>query len=94
MTILVDGAIWPGRGRLWAHLVSDRSFAELHSFAAAAGIPDRAFERDHYDIPADRRDEVIAAGATPVGSKELVARLAAAGLRRAKHRRSGWPAPG
>lgn len=94
MTILIDGAIWPGRDRLWAHLVSDESFAELHSFAAAIGIPDRAFERDHYDIPRDRRADVIAAGATPVGSKELVARLTAAGLRRAKHRRSGRPAHG
>jgi acetyl-CoA acetyltransferase len=89
VAILVDPASWTGRGRLWAHLVSDTSFAELHAFAAGVGLPERAFERDHYDIPAERRADVIAAGAQPVSSKELVARLTAAGLRRPKHR----PAP-
>jgi hypothetical protein len=86
MAILVDPATWPGRGRLWCHLVSDESFAELHAFAAAAGIPERAFERDHYDVPAERRDELIEAGAQPVRSRELVRRITAAGLRRPKHR--------
>jgi Protein of unknown function (DUF4031) len=86
MAILVDPATWPGRGRLWCHLVSDASFDELHAFAAACGIPERAFERDHYDVPEDRRDEVVAAGATEVRSRELVQRITAAGLRRPKHR--------
>ena len=86
MAILVDPATWPGRGRLWCHLVSDASFDELHAFAAKAGIPERAFERDHYDVPAERRDELIAAGAQPVRSRELVRRLSVAGLRRPKHR--------
>jgi hypothetical protein len=86
MAILVDPATWPGRGRLWCHLVSDESFAELHAFAAAVGIPERAFERDHYDVPAERRGELIAAGAQPVRSRELVRRLTEAGLRRPKHR--------
>jgi Protein of unknown function (DUF4031) len=86
MAILVDPASWPGRGRLWCHLVSDSSFDELHTFARACGIPERAFHRDHYDVPAERRDELIAAGAQPVRSRELVSRIAAAGLRRPKHR--------
>jgi hypothetical protein len=86
MAILVDPATWPGRGRLWCHLVSDESFDELHAFAAARGIPERAFERDHYDVPAERRDELIEAGAQPVRSRELVLRITAAGLRRPKHR--------
>ena len=46
MAILVDPATWPGRGRLWCHLVSDTSFEELHAFARACGIPERGFERD------------------------------------------------
>jgi hypothetical protein len=33
------------------------------------------------DIPASRYQDALAAGAVPVGSKELVARLTAAGLR-------------
>ncbi len=86
MAILVDPATWPGRGRMWCHLVSDTSFAELHAFASAVGIPERGFERDHYDIPSTHRGALVAAGAIEVSSKELVARLTAAGLRRPKHR--------
>jgi Protein of unknown function (DUF4031) len=86
VVILVDSATWPGRGRLWCHLVSDTSFDELHDFARWCEIPARAFERDHYDVPAERRDEVVAAGAVPVRSRELVGRITAAGLRRPKHR--------
>ena len=80
--ILVDPAIWPWRGHRWAHLVSDASFEELHAFAAQLGIPLRAFQGDHYDIPAHVRDEAIALGAVPVDSRELVRRIRAAGLRR------------
>ena len=56
MTVLVDPAMWPGHGRLWCHLVSDESYAELHDFAERVGLPRRAFDRDHYDVPAERRD--------------------------------------
>jgi hypothetical protein len=81
MAVLVDEPLWWWRGRRWCHLVSDVSLAELHEFAAAVGIPARAFQGDHYDIPEDRRDEALAAGAVPVSSRELLARLRAAGLR-------------
>jgi hypothetical protein len=81
MAVLVDEPLWWWRGRRWCHLVSDVSLAELHEFAAAVGIPERAFQGDHYDIPEDRRDEALAAGAVPVSSRELLARLRAAGLR-------------
>jgi Protein of unknown function (DUF4031) len=84
MAILVDPAVWPGRGRLWCHLVSDVSYAELHAFAGGLGLPARAFDGDHYDLPAERRADAIAAGAVPVPSVELVERLVAAGLRRRK----------
>lgn len=84
--ILVDTPRWPKDGRLWCHLVSDRSFDELHAFARSVGIPERGFDGDHYDVPDDRRDAVIAAGAVPVTSRELVTRLTAAGLRRRKPR--------
>ena len=84
MTLLIDPPNSPGHGRLWSHLASDESFEELHRFAAVLGIPSRGFDRDHYDIPAERYDSVIAAGATPVTSRELIARLLEAGLRRRK----------
>jgi len=82
--ILVDEAIWPFRDRLFAHLVSDSSYSELHAFASKLGLPRRAFHRDHYDLPADLRAAAIQLGADPVSSRELVRRLQSAGLRRRK----------
>ena len=82
MAVLVDPAIWPRRGRRFAHLVSDHSEEELHAFAARLGIQRRWYQGDHYDIPAALRLEAIAAGAEPVSAVELVRRLRAAGLRR------------
>jgi len=84
VTVLVDAAIWPFEGRKWAHLVSDTSFDELHAFAEQIGIPRRAFQGDHYDVPTDYRDRAIALGAEAVTSRELVRRLRAAGLRRVR----------
>ncbi len=87
MTVLIDPPRWPAHGREWAHLVSDESYDELQRFADAAGIPRRGFDHDHYDVPADRYDDLVAAGAVPVDSRELVRRLTAAGLRRPKRDR-------
>ena len=85
MTILVDRPLWPWRDRMWAHLVSDVSYEELHAFAERLGIPQKAFQGDHYDVHTELRLEAIALGATPVGSKELVTRLRNAGLRKPHH---------
>jgi len=85
--ILIDEARWWHRGRRWCHLVSDVSYDELHDFVEPLGIPRRAFQGDHYDIPEEFRDDVIAAGATVVESRELVRRLKAAGLRLSPARR-------
>ena len=92
--ILVDPPAWPAHGRLWSHLVSDTSYDELHAFARGLGIPARGFDRDHYDVPAERYDAVVAAGARPVGSRDLVAALTAAGLRRRRGDGPGRRAPG
>lgn len=81
MAILVDAPRWPAHGTRFAHLVSDTSLNELHAFAAAAGLPDRAFDHDHYDIPERRHAELVALGAEPVSEKELLRRLRSAGLR-------------
>lgn len=87
MTVLIDPPRWPAHGRLWSHLVSDSSLEELHVFARAAGIPERGFDADHYDVPADRYDALVAAGAEPVGARELLERLIGSGLRRRKRDR-------
>lgn len=88
MAILIDDPRWPAHDRLWAHLVSDASLDELHAFALSHGIPARAFDRDHYDVPADAHARLVAAGAEHVGGHELVRRLIASGLRvRARDRR-------
>ncbi len=79
--VLIDDPRWPAHGRLWAHLVSDDNLEELHAFARANGIPVRGFDLDHYDVPAERHEELVAAGATPVSGHELVRRLIASGLR-------------
>jgi len=84
MTVYIDPPNWPGHGRMWSHLVSDVSYAELQSFADRLGVPRRAFERDHYDIPSPRYDEVVAAGAVEVSSREVVRLLTESGLRRRK----------
>ena len=84
MTVYIDRPDWPGHGRLWSHMISDVSYEELHAFAAALGIPRRAFERDHYDVVAERHLQAVAAGARLVTSREIVDRLNSSGLRRRK----------
>jgi hypothetical protein len=87
VTLLIDTPVWPWRGRKWSHLVSDVSYDELHVFVVAElGMPRRAFQGDHYDIPEDLYDIAVAAGAEPVGARELLSRLLAAGLRVRKQR--------
>lgn len=87
MSVLIDPPAWPAHGRLWSHLVSDESFDELHAFARELGLPERGFHRDHYDVPAEFYDRVVAAGAIAVSSRDLVSRLTASGLRRRRARR-------
>ncbi len=62
-------------------MVSDVSYEELFAFTDALDIPRRAFQGDHFDIPEEYRDDMIAAGAVVVESRELVRRLREAGLR-------------
>lgn len=81
VAVLVDAPIWPAHGRLWAHLVSDTSLHELHDFAARMHLPPRGFDLDHYDVPEERIDELVDAGALRVDAHELTRRLIASGLR-------------
>ena len=81
MAIYIDPPLWPAHGTHFSHLVSDSSLAELHGFAAATGIPERAFDGDHYDVAERRFDELVAAGAIPVEARILVRKLIGSGLR-------------
>lgn len=81
MTVLLDPPLWPAHDTLWSHLVSDASLDELHDFARRLALPPRSFDLDHYDVPASRYDELVAAGASPVSANELVRRLIRSGLR-------------
>ncbi|WP_159940036.1 MULTISPECIES: DUF4031 domain-containing protein [unclassified Nocardiopsis] len=89
MSLLIDTPLWPGpRGWLFAHLASDSSYEELHAFARALGVRERAFDHDHYDVPEHLHARALELGAEHVGSRELVTRLRAAGLRRPKAARA------
>lgn len=81
MSIYIDPPIWPAHGTVFSHLISDVSLAELHEFAAAAGISERAFDRDHYDVPAHLYDELVRAGAKELSGAQLTRTLIASGLR-------------
>lgn len=85
--ILIDQPQWPAHGVSWAHVVSDESLAELHTFAQRVGLPTRSFDLDHYDVPQTRHAELIAAGAVLVQRRELIRRLARSGLRVPGHAR-------
>ena len=81
MSIYIDPPTWPAHGTVFSHLISDASLAELHEFAAAAGISERAFDRDHYDVPAHLYVNLVRAGAKELSGAELTRTLIASGLR-------------
>jgi hypothetical protein len=92
MAVLVDPPLWPRHGTVWGHMVSDASLDELHAVARHLGIPERAFDLDHYDVPAERYDDLMRAGVQLVDSRTLIKCLRASGLRvTAANRRSPKP---
>ncbi|MDQ0736567.1 DUF4031 domain-containing protein [Arthrobacter agilis] len=88
MAVLIDPPAWPAHGTLFSHLVSTQSLEELHRFAEAAGIPRRAFDEDHYDVPARRYRELVERGAQEVSGADLVRALIGSGLRVPARRRA------
>lgn len=89
MAVYLDPPLWPAHGTHFSHLISDSSLDELHAFARAAGIPERAFDGDHYDVAEARYDALVAAGAVPVEGRVLVRKLIESGLRIPARRRNG-----
>lgn len=86
MTLWIDEPMWPAHGRLFAHLISDISSAELHAFALGQGMHPRAFDGDHYDVPQERWQGLADAGAIVTTGVDLARRLNASGLRLRKRR--------
>lgn len=85
--IFIDPPYWPAHGTVFSHLISDTSISELHAFAATNGVTERAFDLDHYDVPARLYRDLVSAGAAPLSGKELARTLVASGLRiKAKYR--------
>ena len=59
VTVYIDPPTWPGHGRLWSHLISDTSYAELHEFAAG----DRAAPAGLRPGPLRRHGRAVRRGA-------------------------------
>ena len=59
----------------WCHMAADSGFEELHAFAAELGIPPRAFQRDHYDLPPALRERALQNGAHAVSIGDLAQRM-------------------
>lgn len=82
MAILVDEAIWPFRGGLYCHMMSDTpgeaGLKELHAFARQIGLKRSWFQNKprhpHYDLSSRKRSQAIAAGAQAVTPLELIER--------------------
>lgn len=81
MSIYIDPPVWPAHSTVFSHLISDVSLAELHEFAATAGISKRAFDRDHYDVPAHLYEDLVRAGAKELSGAQLTRTLITSGLR-------------
>jgi hypothetical protein len=72
----------PRGWQYWCHMASDdlseHGLEQLHVLAVSIGLRREWFQdhprHPHYDLPPDKRDLAIAAGAIPVTSRELVLR--------------------
>lgn len=99
MTVYVEDLRLAARvGRLnarWSHLFSDTSDAELHIFAEQIGLRRSWFQhpndpvqlRRHYDVTDSKRQQAIAAGATPITWREAGKMLRAAAATRGEEER-------
>lgn len=81
MVVYIDPPRWPAHGTHFSHMVSDHSYMELHALAHSIGVPPRAFDHDHYDVPQRLYDAAISAGALPVTGGDLIRILRKSGLR-------------
>ena len=74
--------LFQAKGRWWCHLISDdfspSGLAELHRFARALGLSERAFHdpdgqpRPHYDCTPQFRERALEQGAHVLSRQQLV----------------------
>lgn len=81
IALYIDPPLWQAHGTRFSHLVSDTSLEELHAFARELGLPDRAFDLDHYDVPERKYSAAVNLGAHPIEGRELIRILRSSGLR-------------
>lgn len=66
MSVYVDLATWPWKGKRWGHMMAD-TVEELHEFAGRLGLKKDWFQNakgiPHYDITVKKRVEAIRLGA-------------------------------
>lgn len=79
MTVYVDEAVWPFRGQLFCHMMTDNpDLTELHDMAEHIGMRREWFQDKphypHYDLPPVMRARAVAAGAVEITATELVRR--------------------
>ncbi|WP_431050049.1 DUF4031 domain-containing protein [Xanthomonas oryzae] len=74
MAVYVDDAVWPCRGKQWAHLMAD-SLDELHEFAQRLGLRRNWFQDRasgaHYDITDAKREMALRIGAVPLSRDDV-----------------------
>lgn len=82
MAIMVGEAVWPYRGTMYCHMMSDQpgqaGLDELHAFAASIGLIRIWFQNKpgypHYDISKNKRYLAIRKGAEAVTDQEMIER--------------------
>jgi hypothetical protein len=74
VAVYVDDAVWPWRGKRWAHLMAD-SLDELHEFAQRLGLRRNWFQDRasgaHYDITDAKREMALRIGAVPLSRDDV-----------------------
>lgn len=70
MSVYVDDARIPHKGKPWYHLMADTE-AELHLFARKIRLRREWLHGDHFDLTEAMRTKAIGAGAKEVTAEEM-----------------------
>lgn len=97
MTVYVDEAVWPWKGKKWAHLMAD-SLDELHDFAKKLGLQRNWYQYNarhaHYDVTESKRELALKLGAkdlAPFEERDLYKKVIDNAKRIQKERRATSP---
>lgn len=77
MTIYIDDSIWPYRGQLYCHMMTDSdNLDELHQFAKKTNLRRAWFQDDprhpHYDLAPSKRAAAKLVGAVEIDGVDMV----------------------